>query len=55
MPDKDDLPTTHIYSSGYEFQCDECEQWTTLGDTRPSTGSIVICQNCGKKYEVESS
>ena len=51
---KDDLPDTHIYESGYEFQCDECDEWTNLGDTRPRNGSIVTCKHCGAQYRANN-
>ena len=41
-------PTSN--ASGFEFQCDKCNEFTSLGHTCPKDGAKVTCKHCGAKY-----
>jgi len=52
MTDKPELPSAVIMPSGFEFQCEECGEFTSVGDTKPPEGNTVKCKKCGQKHLV---
>ena len=45
------METVTIISSGYEFYCPECDEFTYVADSLSDIESVVICSYCLKEYE----